>query len=208
MTIGQQQKDAILSRITKDELAQVTKELVDIPSPTGHEAAMGEYMLAWFRKNGLAAIRQDVAPGRVNAVGIVRGTGGGASLMINGHLDTSFTGTEEDRVLTRDQILRGNVPDDPWCRKVARGFHPERSADVEILLYPYWIGSEGDGTSHGSPYSYDSHIPLVIMGPGIRPGRYHEKVALNDLAPTLATLLSIETPSGSAGRVLREALAP
>jgi hypothetical protein len=110
------------------------------------------------------------------------------------------------RAITREQLLRGNVPDDPWCRKVARGFHPDRSGDVEILLYPYWIGSEGDGTSHGSAYSYDSHIPLVLMGPGVRPGRYREAVALNDLAPTLATLLEIETPSGSAGRVLVEAL--
>jgi hypothetical protein len=110
------------------------------------------------------------------------------------------------RALTRDQLLSGAVPDDPWCRKVARGFHPERSGDLEILLYPYWIGVEGEATSHGSAYSYDSHIPLVLMGPGVRPGRYHEAVALNDLAPTLATLLEVETPSGSVGRVLVEAL--
>src|SRR5688572_24510652 len=70
MPISAEQKSAILDRITKDELAQLTKDLVDIPSPTGHERGMGEFMLDWFRKNGLAAIRQDVAPGRVNAVGI------------------------------------------------------------------------------------------------------------------------------------------
>jgi hypothetical protein len=110
------------------------------------------------------------------------------------------------RALTREQILRGAVPDDPWSRRVARGFHPARSGDVEILLYPYWIGSGGKGTTHGTPYSYDTHIPLVILGPGVRPGRYHAAVALNDLAPTLATLLDTETPSGSAGRVLAEAL--
>ncbi len=112
------------------------------------------------------------------------------------------------RALTRGQILRGALPDDPWCRRVARGFHPARSGDVEILLYPYWIGSGDPGTTHGTPYSYDTHIPLLIMGPGVRPGRYHGGVALNDLAPTLATLLGTETPSGSAGRVLSEALAP
>ena len=55
-------------------------------------------------------------------------------------------------------------------------------------------------------YSYDSHIPLLLMGPGIRPGRYSQNVALNDLAPTLATLLGVETPSGSVGRVLHEVL--
>jgi len=47
---------------------------------------------------------------------------------------------------------------------------------------------------------------LVLLGPGIRPGRYDRAVALNDLAPTLATLLAVETPSGSEGRVLEEAL--
>jgi hypothetical protein len=112
------------------------------------------------------------------------------------------------RAMTRGQILRGAVPDDPWCRRVVRGFHPQRSGDVEILLYPYWLGSGGTGTSHGTPYSYDSHVPLVLRGPGIRPGRYPGPAALNDLAPTLATLLEVETPSGSAGRVLVEALVP
>jgi arylsulfatase A-like enzyme len=65
---------------------------------------------------------------------------------------------------------------------------------------------QASGTTHGTPYSYDTHIPLVLLGPGIRPGRYHKAVALNDLAPTLATLLEVETPSGSVGRVLQEAL--
>ena len=64
------------------------------------------------------------------------------------------------------------------------------------------------GTTHGTPYSYDAHVPLVFMGPGIRPGRYDATVALNDLAPTLATMLSIETPAGSQGRVLAEMFAP
>ena len=64
------------------------------------------------------------------------------------------------------------------------------------------------GTTHGTPYAYDAHIPLVFMGPGIRPGRYDATVALNDLAPTVATLLAIEPPSGSQGRVLNEILLP
>ena len=62
--------------------------------------------------------------------------------------------------------------------------------------------------THGSPYNYDAHIPLVLMGPGIKPGAYHQRAALNDLAPTLATLLKIEIPGGSSGRILTEALQP
>ena len=111
--VSKEQKAEILKHIDKDDLAELTRDLVDISSPTGHEQAIGEFMLDWFSRNGLKTIRQDVAPDRINAVGILSGTGGGASLMINGHLDTSFTGTDEDRVLTRDldpvEDLRGAI---------------------------------------------------------------------------------------------------
>jgi hypothetical protein len=86
---------------------------------------------------------------------------------------------------------------------VARSFHARRSGDLEILLDPYWIRSASE-TTHGTPYSYDSHIPLIFMGPGIRTGTYVRPAVLNDLAPSLATLLEIETPSGSQGRPLYE----
>jgi predicted AlkP superfamily pyrophosphatase or phosphodiesterase len=109
------------------------------------------------------------------------------------------------RVLTRTQLLRGEVPDDPWCRRILRGYHPRRGGDLEVLLEPYWMRSS-TGTTHGTPYAYDTHVPLVIMGPGIRPGRHARQVALQDLAPTLSALLEVEPPSGSAGRVLGEAL--
>jgi Type I phosphodiesterase / nucleotide pyrophosphatase len=109
------------------------------------------------------------------------------------------------RAFTREQLFRGDVPRNPWTSRLLAGFHPERSGDVEILLEPYWIGQES-GTSHGTPYSYDTHIPLVFMGPGVRLGRYDAAVAMNDIAPTLATMLDVETPSGSSGRVLTEML--
>ncbi len=110
------------------------------------------------------------------------------------------------RAFTREQLFRGDVPRNPWNSRLLAGFNPERSGDVEILLEPYWIGHEKDA-SHGTPYSYDTHIPLVFMGPGVRGGRYDGAVAMNDIAPTLATILEVETPSGSSGRVLSEMLA-
>jgi predicted AlkP superfamily pyrophosphatase or phosphodiesterase len=64
----------------------------------------------------------------------------------------------------------------------------------------------GHGTTHFSPYDYDKHVPVLFMGPGIRAGHYDGNVSPIDIAPTLATLLSIETPSGSSGRVLTEML--
>jgi hypothetical protein len=107
------------------------------------------------------------------------------------------------RVYTRTQLLRGMVPDDAISQRVVRSYHPRRSGDLEIVLDPYWI--RGDrGTTHGTPYLYDTHIPLIFMGPGVRPGRYARGVALKDLAPTLATMMDVETPSGSEGRALYE----
>jgi hypothetical protein len=111
------------------------------------------------------------------------------------------------RVYTRDQILAGQVPNDVIGRRIMRGEHVTRSGDVEVILDPYWMRA-GSGTTHGTPYAYDAHIPLVFMGPGIKAGHYDGNVALNDLAPTLATMLSVETPGGSQGRVLTEMLAP
>jgi predicted AlkP superfamily pyrophosphatase or phosphodiesterase len=107
------------------------------------------------------------------------------------------------RVYTRDQLEEGEVQHDPVSNRVARSFNSDRSGDLEIVLEPYWIRA-AQGTTHGTPYSYDTHIPLIFMGPGIRPGRFVENVTLNDLAPTLATVLQIQTPSGSVGRVLGE----
>jgi predicted AlkP superfamily pyrophosphatase or phosphodiesterase len=109
------------------------------------------------------------------------------------------------RVYTRDQLLLGNVPNDRIGSRVVRGFNAQRSGDLEIVLEPYWI-RQAQGTTHGTPYNYDAHIPLILMGRGVAPGEYSNEAALNDLAPTLATLLAIEIPAGSSGRVLSEAL--
>ncbi|HEY2980643.1 MAG TPA: alkaline phosphatase family protein [Anaerolineales bacterium] len=110
------------------------------------------------------------------------------------------------RVYTRDQLLLGQAYPDRIGARVLRSFNLRRSGDLEIIFEPYWIRSTS-GTTHGTPYSYDTHIPLIFMGPGIKPGKYTQNVALNDLAPTLASILDLEPPSGSVGRVLHEIFA-
>jgi hypothetical protein len=109
------------------------------------------------------------------------------------------------RVYTRDQLLAGTVPGDDTSRRVMNGYHVRRGSDLAVLPEPYWIVTN-DTTTHGTTYGYDTHVPVVFMGQGIRPGVYHGNVQVNDIAPTLATLLEIETPSGSVGRVLTEML--
>jgi acetylornithine deacetylase/succinyl-diaminopimelate desuccinylase-like protein len=97
MAIDKQAATKVLAQIDRDELAQLGSDLTTIPSPTGQEKAIAEFILHWFETNGIKAVRQDVECDRPNAVGIVKGEGTGLSLGFNGHTDTSFTGTEEDR---------------------------------------------------------------------------------------------------------------
>jgi hypothetical protein len=109
------------------------------------------------------------------------------------------------RVYTREQIMNNQAGSDISGRAVANGFFPPRGADVIVIQEPYWLfGSGTSGTSHGTPFGYDTHVPVIFMGPGIKPGKYYDSIAVNDIAPTLATLLSVEIPSGAAGRVLAE----
>jgi predicted AlkP superfamily pyrophosphatase or phosphodiesterase len=108
------------------------------------------------------------------------------------------------RVYTREDLLagpRGDVVD----RRVRAGFHQQRAADLYPVADPYYTFGK-NVASHGSAYNYDSHVPVILMGPGIKPGRYPQPVAVNDIAPTLAELLDLPPPSGSSGRPLWEVL--
>jgi hypothetical protein len=109
------------------------------------------------------------------------------------------------RVYTREQLMGGAALDDIVGRRVMNGYYVRRGPDVEVLLEPYWIFSPS-GASHGTTFDYDTHVPVIFLGPGIRAGEYDGNIIPNDIAPTLATMLSIETPSGSVGRVLTEML--
>ncbi len=108
------------------------------------------------------------------------------------------------RVYTRRELENG-VTGDFIAAAEMNGYFPRRSADLMLIFEPgYMPGSSG--TTHFSPYAYDRHVPVIFMGPGVRAGRYDETIAPNDIAPTLATMLDVQTPSGSSGRVLTEML--
>jgi predicted AlkP superfamily pyrophosphatase or phosphodiesterase len=111
------------------------------------------------------------------------------------------------RVYTRDQLLTGAVPGDEISRRVMNGFNVRRSPDVAFIPDPYWLVTK-NATTHGTPFGYDTHVPVIFMGSGIRPGRYEAAATVNDIAPTLASILDVETPSGSVGRVLAEMFVP
>ena len=87
------------------------------------------------------------------------------------------------------------------------GYNDKRSADILIELKPGWIDwYTKTGTTHGSAYSYDTHVPLIFFGSNIRQGASNASVVIADIAPTLAALLNIENPSGTTGKQLTEIL--
>ncbi|HVF24139.1 MAG TPA: alkaline phosphatase family protein [Pyrinomonadaceae bacterium] len=111
------------------------------------------------------------------------------------------------RCFTRAQLLRSAASiTDPVERRVLHGFHPARSGDVVIIAEPYKYLGDTITATHGSPYSYDTHVPLIIMGAGITAGRYFEPASPADIAPTLSALLRITAPTSATGRVLLEAI--
>jgi predicted AlkP superfamily pyrophosphatase or phosphodiesterase len=86
-------------------------------------------------------------------------------------------------------------------------YYPGRSGHIFYVLAPYVIPSaEPVGTTHGSPWTYDTHVPLLLFGGRIKAGKYGDPVGVADLAPTLSALLAIAAPDSSQGKVLQPAL--
>lgn len=112
------------------------------------------------------------------------------------------------RYYTRTQLQRGAIsPADPLARRALHGFNAERSGDVLVISGAYkYLTDSAITATHGTPYSYDTHVPLIIMGGGLTPGRYLQPAAPSDIAPTLAALLRAEMPSNATGRILTEAM--
>mgnify|MGYP003670152414 CR=1 FL=1 len=90
--------------------------------------------------------------------------------------------------------------------KIQNAYNQKLSGDVVILPDPASISHGRTGTTHGSAYSYDTHIPILFYGAGIQQGKSHKKYGVRDIAPTLATLLGVEFPNGTTGDVISEVL--
>jgi predicted AlkP superfamily pyrophosphatase or phosphodiesterase len=88
--------------------------------------------------------------------------------------------------------------------KVINGYNARRSGDVYYIVDSGWYPSVGPGTGHGAWNPYDSHIPAVFMGWGVKPGKTNKQYYMSDIAPTVSALLRIQMPSGAIGQVITE----
>jgi len=109
------------------------------------------------------------------------------------------------RVYTREQLQSGNFTKG-LSSLVQNGFNQERSGDVVFVLDPAYIIYPEKGTTHGSGFIYDTHVPLIFFGKGIKQGSSLEYSVIPDIAPTISALLGISFPDASTGRPLIQVL--
>jgi predicted AlkP superfamily pyrophosphatase or phosphodiesterase len=105
-------------------------------------------------------------------------------------------------------LRMGAVVQTPVTEAILANFNEDRSGDIYVVFNPQWFVAEFDGISvtgsHGQPWFYDSHVPVIWMGPGVKPGRIARRVETVDVAPTIAAYLGVKYPSGTRGRVMTE----
>lgn len=105
---------------------------------------------------------------------------------------------------TRTELMKGPHAD-PMGRMMQKSFHPDGCGDVIVVLRPYHLFSQpldspktaAYRTTHGSPYPYDTHVPLMVMGPGIVPGEHAERVTPQAMASILARAMGVPAPKGA-----------
>ncbi|MGH9552733.1 MAG: alkaline phosphatase family protein, partial [Terriglobales bacterium] len=110
-------------------------------------------------------------------------------------------------IFTGVQFLLNQLPAGPHVQQATKSYYLGRSGELYILPKAgYIFVGETNGTASGSPYNYDCHVPLLIMGGTVQSGRYGQPVSPADIAPTIAGVLGIDPPSLSEGRVISECL--
>jgi predicted AlkP superfamily pyrophosphatase or phosphodiesterase len=104
-----------------------------------------------------------------------------------------------------DHIGDAPIPE-PLKTDIINGYNSKRCGPIMILSDPGWFGGHegGTGTTHGNWNPYDTHIPLVFMGWGIKHGVSNRTIKMSDISPTLAAILRIQMPNGNVGKVISE----
>lgn len=102
---------------------------------------------------------------------------------------------------TNSQLENGDIEEE-LGEQALLSFFPGRSGDIFFQLKKNWIFHGPTGTNHGSPWKYNTHVPLLFYGYGIKPGVYEEAVSIADIAPTVAQIIKVDMPEEVQGKVL------
>lgn len=105
------------------------------------------------------------------------------------------------RVYTRQQIVNGAYTKG-MDELIKNGFNHKRSGDLIYVLDPSFISYSRTGSTHGSSFMYDTHVPMLFYGKGVKSGSSSRRSEIVDIAPTIAVMLGISFPSGTTGEPL------
>jgi predicted AlkP superfamily pyrophosphatase or phosphodiesterase len=106
-------------------------------------------------------------------------------------------------VYTRAELEGNTRAGAPLFNSMRNSWNRELSGDLQVGLKPYWMYGGPPTTTHGSPYAYDTNVPILFYGPSwVLPGRIDKHVEMADLAPTLAKILGVPAPSSCEGKPL------
>jgi predicted AlkP superfamily pyrophosphatase or phosphodiesterase len=112
------------------------------------------------------------------------------------------------QAIASSDLREGRLPDTPLNQAIRNNFNANRSGDIYVVFKPHWFINDFDGlevaATHGSPWRYDTYVPIVFAGMDIPAQHVQRSVLTVDIAPTLTTFLGIKPPSGAAGEPLVE----
>ena len=107
------------------------------------------------------------------------------------------------RAVSSRELAEGRLADTPLHQKILRNYNRSRSGDIYIVFEPHWMIADFDGlmvaATHGSPWTYDTFVPVIFAGAGLAHGRVFRRVHTVDVAPSIAAFLGMKPPSGPDG---------
>jgi hypothetical protein len=119
--------------------------------------------------------------------------------------DFIMTQEHVKRVYTEEEIL-ASTGDDYFLSFIAKGYDPKQNGDLVLLDKAGYMQYIETGTTHGSPNSYDTHVPMLFYGWQVPKGNSYSKKQITQIAPTLSQMLKIPFPNGTDSEVLEELL--
>ncbi len=209
-------KGAYTVFLTSDHgVSEVPQSMIDKRIPAGYfraasvEANLKEHLLKYFPGKEIIELMtsDQVFINQAAFTGDPRKAG--VDLLIATDLITNFLqSTEGIAQVFTSTTLRQTAFDEQSIRgKVVRGYNNKRCGDISFVLEPGWLSWGGvTGSTHGSVYTYDTHVPILFYGAGIKKGTSSQFHTITDIAPTLSVLLGIKFPSGANGQPVVEIL--
>jgi hypothetical protein len=132
---------------------------------------------------------------------------GGMEILIATELTVNYLLQEKGvaNAFPKSLLRQGDFDEGGHKGMAIRGYNPKRSGDITIILEPAWYESGSViGTTHGSSYTYDTHVPILFFGKGIKHGISVLPHTITDIAPTLSILLKTKFPNGCTGQPIAE----